>query len=77
MGNRFVEGDNLNTSRKISSYTLVNSALQYRNDEWTTDIRVDNLFDKDYISASFYSDFGNGYYSGTGTRVRMDVSYRF
>ena len=76
-GSRYPEGDGFNQTQKISSYTLVNAALQYRRKEWLAGIRADNLFDKDYISASYFSPFGSGYYVGTGARVRLDVSYRF
>lgn len=76
-GERFVEGDNANQDEQLDSYVLGNLALNYTRDAWLASLRVDNVFDKDYVSASYYSAWGNGYYSGTGRDVRFSVSYRF
>lgn len=76
-GERFVEGDNANQGEQLDSYVLGNLALNYTRDAWLASLRVDNLFDKDYVSASYYSAWGNGYYSGTGRDIRFSVGYRF
>ena len=76
-GDRFIEGDNANLDPKLDAYVLTNIALNYSRDAWLASLRVDNLFDKDYVSAGYYSAWGNGYYSGTGRAVRLTASYRF
>lgn len=76
-GSRFIEGDNANVDEKLSAYTLVNVALNYSYQDWLASLRLDNLFDKQYVSASYYSEFGSGYYSGTGRNIRLTVSYQF
>ncbi|MCE9685579.1 TonB-dependent receptor [Shewanella sp. AS16] len=76
-GERFIEGDNANLDPRLDDYVLTNLALNYSHQAWLASLRVDNLFDKDYVSAGYYSVWGNGYYSGTGRAVRLSASYRF
>lgn len=76
-GERFLEGDNANVDPKLDDYILGNLALNYSRDVWLASLRVDNLFDEQYVSSGFYSEFGNGYYSGTGRAVRLTASYSF
>ncbi|ABV38163.1 TonB-dependent receptor [Shewanella sediminis HAW-EB3] len=76
-GERFIEGDNGNADPKLESYWLTNLAINYTRDAWLASFRVDNLFDEQYVSAGYYSSWGNGYYAGTGRALRLTASYRF
>lgn len=77
-GDRFIEGDNANQGDKLASYVLGNLALNYNRDAWLTSLRIDNVFDKDYVSAGYYGgDWGDSYYSGRGRDIRFTVGYRF
>lgn len=77
-GDRFIEGDNANQGDKLASYVLGNLALNYNRDAWLASLRIDNLFDKDYVSAGYYGGGTyNGYYSGRGRDIRFTVGYRF
>ncbi|MGI2121550.1 TonB-dependent receptor [Shewanella baltica] len=77
-GNRFIEGDNANEGDKLASYVLGNLALNYNRDAWLASLRIDNLFDKDYVSAGYYGGgIYNGYYSGRGRDIRLTLGYRF
>ncbi|WP_144210772.1 TonB-dependent receptor [Shewanella donghaensis] len=76
-GERYIEGDNANVDPKLSSYVLANLAINYTRNEWTASLRADNLLDKDYVSAGYYSAWGNGYYSGNGRSIRLTAGYRF
>ncbi|MGL5046980.1 MAG: TonB-dependent receptor [Shewanella sp.] len=77
-GDRFMEGDNANEGDKLASYVLGNVALNYNRDAWIASLRIDNLFDKDYVSAGYYAGgLWDGYYSGRGRDVRFTVGYRF
>ncbi|MCL1088016.1 TonB-dependent receptor [Shewanella profunda] len=77
-GNRFIEGDNGNEGDKLASYVLGNLALNYNRDAWLASLRIDNLFDKDYVSAGYYVDgVYDGYYSGRGRDIRLTLGYRF
>lgn len=80
-GERFIEGDNGNDDPKLDAYWLTNLAVNYTRDAWLASLRVDNLFDEQYVSAGYYSNFGgvsyNGYYAGTGRALRLTASYRF
>ncbi|WP_285163234.1 TonB-dependent receptor [Shewanella goraebulensis] len=76
-GERFIEGDNGNVDPKLSSYVLANLALNYTRDNWSASLRADNLLDEEYVSAGYYSAWGNGYYSGNGRSVRLTAGYRF
>jgi len=76
-GERFIEGDNSNADPKLDSYWLTNLAVNYTRDAWLASLRVDNLFDEQYVSAGYYSSWGNGYYAGTGRALRLTASYRF
>ncbi|MCT7947140.1 TonB-dependent receptor [Shewanella septentrionalis] len=77
-GDRFVEGDNGNEGDKLASYVLGNLALNYNRDAWLASLRIDNLFDKDYVSAGYYGGlWGDSYYSGRGRDIRLTLGYRF
>lgn len=76
-GERFIEGDNANVDPKLADYLLTNIALNYTRGAWLASLRVDNLLDEEYVSAGYYSAWGNGYYSGTGRALRLTASYRF
>lgn len=76
-GERFIEGDNANVDPKLADYLLTNVALNYTRGAWLASLRVDNLLDEEYVSAGYYSAWGNGYYSGTGRALRLTASYRF
>lgn len=77
-GDRFIEGDNANQGDKLVSYVLGNLALNYNRDAWLASLRIDNVFDKDYVSAGYYGgDWGDSYYSGRGRDIRFTVGYRF
>ncbi|MCU8013119.1 TonB-dependent receptor [Shewanella sp. SM74] len=77
-GDRFIEGDNANQADKLASYVLGNLALNYNRDAWLASLRIDNVFDKDYVSAGYYGgDWGDSYYSGRGRDIRFTVGYRF
>ena len=77
-GDRFIEGDNANQGDKLASYVLGNLALNYNRDAWLASLRIDNVFNKDYVSAGYYGgDWGDSYYSGRGRDIRFTVGYRF
>ncbi|MGI2166016.1 TonB-dependent receptor [Shewanella oncorhynchi] len=77
-GDRFIEGDNANQGDKLASYVFGNLALNYNRDAWLASLRIDNVFDKDYVSAGYYGGGTyNGYYSGRGRDIRFTVGYRF
>lgn len=77
-GDRFIEGDNANQGDKLASYVLGNLALNYNRDAWLASLRIDNVFDKDYVSAGYYGgDWGDSYYSGRGRDISFTVGYRF
>lgn len=77
LGKRYMEGDDANEGAQIDSYWLGNLALNYRRNAWLASLRIDNLFDKDYVSSGYYSSWGNGYYVGDGCNVKASISYRF
>ncbi|MGI2259291.1 TonB-dependent receptor [Shewanella sp. GXUN23E] len=81
-GKRYEEGDNANAASELASYTLVNLAVNYRRGDWLASVRVDNLLDKDYVSAAYYAEAFPGYepakyYVGTGRNARLTLSYQF
>ncbi|MCK7629090.1 TonB-dependent receptor [Shewanella sp. JNE10-2] len=77
-GNRFIEGDNANEGDKLASYVLGNLALNYNRDAWLASLRVDNLFDKEYVSSGYYGGgLWDSYYSGRGRDIRLTLGYRF
>lgn len=70
---RYQEGDIANSLDKVDGYTLVNTAVNWRWDQLTLGLRVDNLFDKDYID---YAQF-DGYYPASGRYGYVKLSYSF
>ncbi len=77
VGRRYIEGDNANAGGKLGSYTLLNAAINYRRNNWLASLRFDNLLDKEYVSAGYYSDFGAGYYPGDGRSWKFSLQYQF
>ncbi|MFQ6370894.1 TonB-dependent receptor family protein [Shewanella sp. YIC-542] len=77
LGSRYMEGDNANEGERIDSYWLGNLAVNYHRNAWLASVRIDNLFDKTYVSSGYYSSWGNGYYVGDGRNVSASISYRF
>ncbi|QDF68616.1 TonB-dependent receptor [Shewanella sp. SNU WT4] len=74
---RFVEGDSANVDSKLPSYGLMNLAANYYLDDWSLSMRIDNVLDKQYVASSYYSAYGNGYYSGTGRNLQLTLQYQF
>lgn len=72
-GKRLQDGDVGNFSDPIKSHTLVNAAINWQIKQWTLGLRIDNLFDKDYIE---YAQF-NGFYPGHDRTTNLRVVYRF
>lgn len=70
---RYQEGDIANSLAKVDGYTLINTALNWRWDQFTLGVRVDNVFDKDYID---YAQF-DGYYPASGRYGYVKLSYSF
>ncbi|WP_133407715.1 TonB-dependent receptor [Parashewanella tropica] len=77
IGKRYLEGDNGNLGKKLPSYTLVNSAINYTLNDWRFTLSGDNLLNKTYVSSGFYSKFGSGFYIGNGRNVNLSVNYQF
>ncbi|MCL1079230.1 TonB-dependent receptor [Parashewanella spongiae] len=77
IGSRFIEGDNSNSDPKLSSYTLANLAINYTFNDWQASLRADNVLNKEYVSAGYYSSFSSGYYPGEGRRWRFSLRYQF
>lgn len=82
MGSHYSDGDNSNVgdkhgAPKLEAYTLANIALNYHRDNWLASLRVNNLLDKQYVSASYYGSYGNSYYAGAGREIDFTVSYQF
>ncbi|MGL5360837.1 MAG: TonB-dependent receptor [Shewanella sp.] len=77
-GKRFMEGDNANEGSQLASYVLGNLALNYQRGAWHSSLRVDNLFDKQYVSSGYFGgEWDDGYYVGRGRDIRLTVGYRF
>ncbi|WP_025820554.1 TonB-dependent receptor [Shewanella marina] len=82
VGSHYSDGDNSNVgdkhgAPKLEAYTLANIALNYHRDNWLASLRVNNLLDKQYVSASYYGSYGNSYYAGAGREIDFTVSYQF
>ena len=77
VGRRFIEGDSANQGDKLDSYTLINTAINFRKNNWLASLRFDNLLDKEYVSSGYYSAFGSGYYPGDGRSWKLSVQYQF
>lgn len=72
-GKRFRGGDSANEQEKLSAYWLGNVALSYLKSNWSASLRVDNLFDKKYLS----SVYGAGYYPGDTRKLQLTLTYDF
>ncbi|MBR9728520.1 TonB-dependent receptor [Shewanella intestini] len=74
---RYMEGDNGNVGEKLSSYLLTHLSINFQQHNWQASLRVDNLTDKKYVAAGYFSVWGSGFYAGTGREVRLTAGYRF
>ncbi|MBM7072739.1 TonB-dependent receptor [Shewanella sp. 202IG2-18] len=74
VGKRFLEGDNANTGEKLDSYALLNTAINYRKNNWLASLRLDNLLDKEYVSAGY--SYG-AFYPGEGRSWKLSLQYQF
>lgn len=72
-GDRYQEGDLSNSFPQVESYVLLNSAINWRWQQFTLGLRVDNLLDEEYID---YAQF-NGYYPAAGRYGYVKLSYSF
>lgn len=69
-GHRFDDADN---TIKLGGYTTSAIRASYRiNDEWAVKAKVDNLTDKEYVTAS---SFGLGNYRSVGRELMFTVAY--
>ena len=74
VGKRFLEGDNANSGEKLDGYALLNTAINYRKNNWLASLRFDNLLAKEYVSAGY--SYG-AFYPGEGRSWKLSLQYQF
>jgi iron complex outermembrane receptor protein len=72
-GNRYYSGDDLNSKQKAGSYTLLNAALSYDYQQFSSKLRVNNLTGKQYDAYGFIGSR----YPAPEEQVQLSVGYRF
>lgn len=73
-GSRYKDGDDSNSSDKLSAYWLGNLAINFTQDSWSTSLRIDNALDEKYPANA--NGWGS-YYPGDGRKVMLTTAYHF
>lgn len=77
-GERYLAGDNDNSSRALGGYTLFNFAARWQAAPWQVTVRIDNASDKRYAGFAGASTFGPAYYypaAGRQAELLVGVSF--
>ncbi|WLD57472.1 TonB-dependent receptor [Salinispirillum sp. LH 10-3-1] len=80
-GERYLGGDNSNSSDPLEAYALVDLSANYqvpRVNDLSIQARVNNVLDQQYSAAAFASNWGaDSYYPGDGRNYFAGLTYRF
>ncbi|HDZ5025173.1 TPA: TonB-dependent receptor [Campylobacter jejuni] len=61
-----------NVGIKVPSYTLYDLAFGYNYNKWNTQLNINNIFNKKYVSGCYYSC-----YYGEGIKGILSISYKY
>ena len=70
-------GDDLNQTRQVGGYGLVNTSVQYHRPSWEIKLNIDNLLDKKYAEYVGDSGFGRFYYPSLRRSLLLSIAYHF
>jgi iron complex outermembrane receptor protein len=73
IGERYQDSDYDNALEQLPAVTVFSLHVKYVARSWNTGIRVNNLFDKDYVG---YATF-NSYYPAPGVNAELYAAYHF
>lgn len=78
-GDRYLPGDNDNLQGKQSSYSVVNTNINYDRKAWRFSVRINNLLDKEYSESSVAADAFSpaAYYPSPERNFWLSAAYRF
>ena len=82
-GRRFRADDDSNASNRLGGYTIYNINLGYNTNPdwqdgaWSANLRVNNIFGKEYSGLLFDNGFSSGGYPAPKTTVEVKVGYHF
>ena len=82
-GRRFRSDDDSNASNRLGGYTIYNINLGYNTNPdwqdgaWSANLRVNNIFGKEYSGLLFDNGFSSGGYPAPKTTVEVKVGYHF
>lgn len=78
-GERYLSGDNDNLQGKQSSYSLVNTNINYAYKAWHFSVRINNLLDKEYIESAIAADAWSpaAFYPSPERNLWLSAGYRF
>lgn len=74
VGDKYKDGDDSNTKDKLDAYWLSNIAINYIQDAFSVNLRVDNVLDERYADSAF--SYGS-YYPGSGREYKLTAAYQF
>lgn len=74
VGDKYKDGDDSNTQDKLDAYWLSNMAINYIQDAFSVNLRVDNVLDERYADSAF--SYGS-YYPGSGREYKLTAAYQF
>ncbi|BBB27254.1 TonB-dependent receptor family protein [Amphritea japonica] len=77
-GSRYQDDDNLNVQRQIPEQFILNTAVNYKRDNWFASFKVNNLSNEKYDGYAIYSAFsGANHYPAPERNLKLTLGYRF
>lgn len=75
---RYQDDDNTNVQRQIPELFILNTAVNYKRDNWFASFKVNNLSNEKYDGYAIYSAFsGANHYPAPERNLRLTLGYRF
>ncbi|WP_290702661.1 TonB-dependent receptor [Amphritea sp.] len=77
-GSRYQDDDNANGQRKVPEQFILNTAVNYKRDDWFASFKVNNLSNEKYDGYAIYSAFsGANHYPAPERNIKLTLGYRF
>ena len=75
-GSRFASSDTENIGGTFGNYLLINTGVSYSNKNFTSNLSLQNLTNKNYYEYVIYSPNGDGFYPAEGIEVLLTLSLK-
>ncbi|WP_372598447.1 TonB-dependent receptor family protein [Amphritea sp.] len=77
-GSRYQDDDNTNAQHKVPEQFILNTAVNYRRDNWFASLKINNLSNETYDGYTIYSSWsGSNHYPAPERNLKLSLGYRF